>query len=196
MTHKLNIIAIFSSPRENSFSTSMASYFLSAMQTSSEIDISKIYVAKSNISACIDCGVCKCEYKCSIQDDMQHIIELIIVADLILVASPVYFSGVPAQLKMLIDRTQILWMKKQREGISISPKIGVLCCVAGSNYKSAFTGTFITMKHFFNTVNASFNENESLLFENADSFTDIPKHISEYAVKTGKKYLEKLMKKL
>ena len=196
MTSKLNITAIFSSPRENSFSASIAGDFLSAFQTLSEININKIYVAKSNVSACIDCGICRCEYKCSIQDDMQHIIELIIDSDLVLIASPVYFSGVPAQLKMLIDRTQMLWMKKQREEITISPKIGVLCCVAGSNYKSVFTGTFITVKHFFNTVSASFDESESLLFENADSFADIPKHISEYAAKTGEKYLKKLMKKL
>jgi multimeric flavodoxin WrbA len=169
---------------------------ISSEISSSKIKINKIYIAKSNISACIDCGVCKNEYKCSIQDDMQHIIKLIIVSDLILIATPIYFSGAPAQLKMLIDRTQMLWMEKQRGKITISPKIGVLCCAAGSNYKSAFTGTFITLKHFFNTVNASFDENQSLLFENTDSFTDIPKHINEYAVKAGKNYFKKLMKKL
>ena len=195
---KIIITVIFSSPRENSFSSSMANAFLSGFQASSEISskikINKIYLAKSNISACIDCRVCKNEYKCSIQDDMQHIIKLIVDSDLLLIATPIYFSGVPAQLKMLIDRTQILWQKKQRAEITISPKRGVLCCAAGSNYKSAFTATFIIMKHFFNTMNTSFDENQSLLFENTDSFTDIPKHISEYAIEAGKKYFKELMK--
>ena len=195
--HKtINITAIFSSPRENSFSSSMANAFLAGVEASSEIKINKIYIAKSNISACIDCGVCKNEYKCSIQDDMQYIINLIIDSDLLLVAAPIYFSGVPAQLKMLIDRTQILWQKKRRGEITIPSKIGVLYCAAGSNYKSAFTATFIVMKHFFNTVNALFNENQSLLFEDTDSFKDIPKHISECAVKAGEKYYKELMRKI
>ena len=192
----LSITAIFTSNRENSFSSGMANAFLSGLlQTSTEIEINKIYIAKSNISICIDCGVCKSKYKCSIQDDMQYIIELIIASDLILIATPVYFSGIPAQLKMLIDRTQILWMKKQRGKIEISPKIGILCCAAGSNYKKVFTGTLTTIKHFFNTINASFNKNQTILLENTDNITDIPNHINEYAVKTGKKYFKKLMTK-
>jgi multimeric flavodoxin WrbA len=198
MYKKLQITAIFSSPRKNSFSSNMANAFLTGFQASSEIKlyINKIYVAKSNISVCVDCGVCKNEYKCTIQDDMHNILKSIIDSDLVLIATPIYFSGVPAQLKMLIDRTQMLWMKKQRGEITISPKIGVLYCAAGSNYKSAFTGTFITLKHFFNTVNASFDENRSLLFENTDNFTDIPTHITESAMKAGKKYFKELTKKL
>jgi len=45
------------------------------------------------------------ESKCVIKDDMAEVLQKMIVADVIVLASPVFFYSVDAQLKVLIDRT-------------------------------------------------------------------------------------------
>ena len=49
--------------------------------------------------------------KCVIDDDMPEILDEIIKADVIVLASPVYFYSVDAQLKAVIDRTVARWLE-------------------------------------------------------------------------------------
>ena len=51
------------------------------------------------------CGVCNRTHTCVQNDDMAEIIEQMIKADVIVLATPVYFYTMDAQMKTLIDRT-------------------------------------------------------------------------------------------
>jgi multimeric flavodoxin WrbA len=51
------------------------------------------------------CGVCNSTHKCVQKDDMADILEKMVKADVIVMATPVYFYTMCAQMKMLIDRT-------------------------------------------------------------------------------------------
>jgi arsenate reductase len=63
-----------------------------------------VNVARLQISPCEECGTCEKEGFYPIDDDMQQIYSLLRQADIIVMASPVFFYGPTAQMKALIDR--------------------------------------------------------------------------------------------
>ena len=69
-------------------------------------------VAKKDITACQECGVCEEKGFCPIDDKMQEIYPLLRRADIIVMATPIFFYGATAQLKALIDRSQALWSRR------------------------------------------------------------------------------------
>ena len=64
----------------------------------------KIYVNDKKIGFCRGCGVCNETHKCVQNDDMPEIMEKMIQADVIVMATPVYFYAMNGQMKTLIDR--------------------------------------------------------------------------------------------
>ena len=65
-----------------------------------------VSVAEYNINPCIGCNSCftREENQCFQNDDMSKIYDKLRNADIVVVASPVYFYGISAELKALIDR--------------------------------------------------------------------------------------------
>lgn len=59
---------------------------------------------KLQIAPCKGCGVCQCHKGCVDKDDTNPVINKIVAADIILFATPVYWWGISAQLKMVIDK--------------------------------------------------------------------------------------------
>ena len=69
-------------------------------------DVELVSVADYDISPCLGCNRCYSSegHSCVQQDDMAAICEKLMEADTVVVASPVYFYGISAQLKALVDR--------------------------------------------------------------------------------------------
>ena len=63
-------------------------------------------VAYKKISPCMECGKCEEEGFCPIDDEMQEVYPLLRLADVVVMATPIYFYGATAQIKALIDRSQ------------------------------------------------------------------------------------------
>ena len=57
------------------------------------------------IGYCTGCGVCNTTHACVQKDDMAALLQKMADADGIVLATPVYFYTMDAQLKTLIDRT-------------------------------------------------------------------------------------------
>lgn len=87
-----------------------------------------VSVARLNIAGCRACDACaKPPYRCIIRDAMDQVNEALAACDELLVVSPVYFSGPPAQLKALLDRLQPhFWAGTRRR-----PKRPARLCVVG-----------------------------------------------------------------
>lgn len=68
-------------------------------------EVEKIYVNDKKINFCRGCGVCNTTHKCIQKDDMAEVLEKMIAADVIVMATPVYFYCMNGQMKTLIDRT-------------------------------------------------------------------------------------------
>ncbi len=67
-----------------------------------EIEI--IAADKLSIAPCKGCGICQCSKGCVDKDDTNPTVDKIVSADVIVFATPVYWWGMSAQLKLVIDK--------------------------------------------------------------------------------------------
>lgn len=72
-------------------------------------EVEKIRVAEKQIGYCRACYACRETGVCAIRDDMAELLQKMIDADVLVLASPVYFYSIDAQLKAVIDRTVARW---------------------------------------------------------------------------------------
>jgi multimeric flavodoxin WrbA len=101
----MKIVAVLGSPRPKGNSALMAEAFL---QTARErgADVEVYLLNKMEIKGCQGCGKCKADSEvCVVEDDLQPVYESIRGADILVMASPVYFGDLSAQLKCFWDRT-------------------------------------------------------------------------------------------
>lgn len=98
------VLIISSSPRKGGNSDLLCDEFMRGAKDSRN-DVEKIFISQRKINYCTGCGVCNSTHKCVQNDDMEEILNKMIIADIIVLATPVYFYSMDAQLKTLIDRT-------------------------------------------------------------------------------------------
>ncbi len=68
-------------------------------------EVEKIFINNKKINFCRGCGACNTTHKCVQNDDMEEILNKMISADVIVMATPIYFYTMNGQMKTLIDRT-------------------------------------------------------------------------------------------
>lgn len=105
------VLILSGSPRKDGNSDLLCNEFMrGALESGNEVE--KIRVAEKKIGYCRACYYCRqSEGICAIKDDMTDILQKMIDADVIVLASPVYFYSIDAQLKALIDRTVARWLE-------------------------------------------------------------------------------------
>ncbi len=135
-------------------------------------------VERHHVLPCKEYIVCEKKGYCPIDDDMQHFLYgRIRWADIIVMASPVFFFNVTAQLKALIDRCQVFWARKYRLKLTdpgAGTRQGCLLAVGASRGKKLFDGVELTAKYFFDAVDARYAER--LMYRGVESFKDIERH--------------------
>ena len=104
------ILILSGSPRKNGNSDLLCDEFArGAMEAGHEVE--KIRVAEKKIGYCRACYACRGTGVCAVKDDMAEILQKMIDCDVIVLASPVYFYSIDAQLKTVIDRTVARWLE-------------------------------------------------------------------------------------
>ena len=104
------VLILSGSPRKNGNSDLLCDEFArGAIEAGHEVE--KIRVAEKKISYCRACYACRGTGVCAIKDDMAEVLEKIHWADAIVLASPVYFYSIDAQMKAVIDRCVAQWTK-------------------------------------------------------------------------------------
>lgn len=101
------VLVLSASPRKGGNSELLCDRFIEGASESGN-SAEKIFLRDKKIGYCVDCGMCsKAQTKgvCSQKDDMAEILNKMISADVIVMATPVYFYTMDAQMKTLIDRT-------------------------------------------------------------------------------------------
>lgn len=131
-----------------------------------------------NIKPCQDCGWCDKTGRCIINDDMDEIYDAIREADRIILASPIFFFGVSAQAKIMIDRCQSFWCEKYLLNKPIPEgsfrRKGLLLLVGGMKKEVGIQCAEATAKAFFRTISVS--EHETLSFTGIDAKGAILEH--------------------
>ena len=100
----MNILILSGSPRKGGNTELLVEAFVKGASQKHHVDVVSVHDYKVN--PCMGCNACfKSESNSCVQkDDMPLIYEKMAVADMLVIASPVYFYGLSAQLKAVIDR--------------------------------------------------------------------------------------------
>lgn len=98
------VLILSSSPRRGGNSDTLCDRFADGARESGH-DAEKIFLRDKNINYCTGCGTCIGGAKpCPQKDDMAEIATRMIAADVIVMATPVYFYTMCGQMKTMIDR--------------------------------------------------------------------------------------------
>lgn len=98
------ILVLSGSPRKGGNSDTLCDQFMKGAEESGN-STEKIYVHDQKIGYCTACYACKKSGVCFQNDAMAQLLDKIIAADVIVLATPVYFYTMDGQMKTLIDRT-------------------------------------------------------------------------------------------
>lgn len=98
------IIVLAGSPRKDGNTDRLVASFVKGAGKNNEVEVISVHDYKVN--PCIGCNSCFAREgnNCFQNDDMQQIYKKLSEADILVIASPVYFYGISAQLKTVIDR--------------------------------------------------------------------------------------------
>lgn len=102
----MKITCLLGSPRTKGNSATMAHKFCEALKKETDAEIEYIELNKLNYRGCQACGACKKNHdECVLQDDLADVLASVKESAITILASPVYYGDVSAQLKAFIDRT-------------------------------------------------------------------------------------------
>ena len=98
------ILILSGSPRRNGNSDRLCDEFARGAKEAGHA-VEKVFLRDLHIGYCRGCAACEESGVCVQKDDMAALLERMIAADVLVLATPVYFYTMDAQLKTVIDRT-------------------------------------------------------------------------------------------
>ena len=105
------VLILSGSPRKGGNSDILCDEFARGAQEAGN-EVEKIRVASKKIYPCSACYYCRDHGgECVHKDNMAEVLQKMIDADVLVLASPVYFYSIDAQLKAVIDRTVARWLE-------------------------------------------------------------------------------------
>ncbi len=99
----MKIVVLKGSPNKNGSSNLLAKCFIQGAEEAGH-SVQVIDAAHADIHPCTGCIYCGYEGPCVQNDDMNRIRQIILNGDMLVFVTPLYYYGMSAQLKTLIDR--------------------------------------------------------------------------------------------
>ena len=186
------ILAIYGSPRRRGNTATLLKHAVQgAVDAGAQVD--EIILRDLKISPCLEIYACKKEGRCAIKDDFHNVVDQILSAKGLILASPIFFYTVSAHTKILMDRCQSLWVKKYwidkvPFGQWESKRKGLFISVGATKGKKLLDGTLLTVKYFFDVLDTELYR--SLLYRGLDFEGDVlkyPEYLEE-AYEAGKEF--------
>ena len=159
MPKELKVLGIAGSPRRAGNTDLLLAEVMKGA-ASRWAKVKTIILNNLEIAPCQHCDACLETGRCKIEDDMQMVYDELEQADRIVLASPIHFIGVTAQVKAMIDRCQALWARKcvlnrpplgdrrDRKGLFIS--------VGGRRIANLFEPALVTVKNLFSVLDITY----------------------------------------
>ena len=157
----MKALGIYGSPRKKGNTDILLDAALEAAAEAGA-EVERIYCRRLKISGCIACGGCDETGVCVVDDGMSQVYLLLKEADAIILSAPIYFYGVPAQCKALIDRSQACWSARvlakttPQARKSHDSGIGYLIAVGATKGQRMFDCIELTAKYFFDALDMEF----------------------------------------
>ena len=155
----MKTIAFLGSPRKDGNTELLLNEAIRGVKESTGGDATVFNLNLMKIAPCQDCGGCEKTGECVLDDDMTKLYPEIRSADRIILASPIFFFGLSAQSKTMIDRCQSFWCEKYLLKKPISPgnsgRKGLLIVVGGMKKEVGVECGDACAKAFFRTISVS-----------------------------------------
>jgi len=154
----LKVLGICGSPRKDGNTHQLLQRLLDGVALA-RADKEFISMSDLKISPCRECHSCDKTGICVIDDDMKIMYPKFCDADRVIIASPIFFGSVTANIKAIIDRCQCLWVKKYILKQKISDKTGrrgAFISVCGGKIKDFFPGAALVIKSLFTTIDIKY----------------------------------------
>jgi multimeric flavodoxin WrbA len=129
MEQKMKTLIFNGSPRPHGDTA----YLVSRLRQTLPGEVKEIRAYAAKVKPCVDCRYCWSHSGCCIPDEMQQIYDDIREADLIVIASPVYFSGLTGMLMAMMSRLQMFYANRrfQKNEPITKVKQGAILLVGG-----------------------------------------------------------------
>ncbi|MDR0198830.1 MAG: flavodoxin family protein [Methanomassiliicoccaceae archaeon] len=172
----MNVLFITGSAREGGITAKLCDIVASAMPGA---DITFVRPHEMDIRHCSGCGSCAASGKCTIGDDMHRIYQMVAASDIVILATPIYFSGPSSIMKQVIDRFQCVWAtgkgkRKDRTAALIA---------AGGDAAPIFSNAVSIAKAFAVTIGARWAG--ELKASGTDGMKEIPEDLAREARSFG-----------
>jgi len=175
---RIKVLGILGSPRrQGNTEILLDSALAGAVDRGAEVE--KVLLSEMDISPCKEIYACLEAGRCAIQDDMQSLYEKLLAVDHLIFASPIFFYGLTAQAKAMVDRCQALWVKRYILGIGkedTCTRRGAFISVGATRGENLFDGAVLTVKYFYDTIGVNYIN--SLLVNKVDTKARIREHPS------------------
>lgn len=188
----MKIVSLLGSPRVNSNSSAIARRFLETAATlgaeTAEFELNRLAYR-----GCQGCYACKTMLdRCVLNDDLTEVLAAVSEADLVLLATPVYYGEVTSQLKGFIDRTFSYLTPDYRTSTQpsrLSPKKMVFVLTQGHPDESMFADIFPRYETFLKWM--GFNETHLIRAcgIGPNSVDTAPEHILRQAEETARRLM-------
>ncbi len=163
-----NILIINGSPKKDGNTTALIEWFSQGCkEKGAKLEVVNASGLKLKSIGCISCRRCqrRKEYECVIADGMLPVLRKMIRAEVIVMATPLYFFSASAQLKAVMDRMFSLYKWDNRANSFKSPLKGKALVLLASAYEE--TGLDALAKPFSLTARYTGMRFASLLVANA-----------------------------
>jgi multimeric flavodoxin WrbA/putative sterol carrier protein len=105
MTEQYRVVAVNGSPHEGFGNTSQMLAMLRENLARQGLALEEIFLSQYQIGFCTGCATCLETGACWVRDDYNSVVRNVLEADAVILASPVYFFNVTAQMKTFLDRS-------------------------------------------------------------------------------------------
>ncbi|NOZ64187.1 MAG: flavodoxin family protein [Caldiserica bacterium] len=149
----MKVLCLYGSPRKKGNTDILMDEFIQGIEEAGG-KAEKIYLRELNISPCDSCGGCYKNGVCSKKDGMLYLHAKFMECEVLCLSAPVYFLSLPAQVKAVIDRCQVYWVKKYILGEQLreSRGKGVFLSASGTKSDDVFYCAEKLARVFFNTL--------------------------------------------
>jgi len=152
----VKVLGLAASARRGGNTETLLDWCLSGAKAEGAVVV-KTALSDLELHGCRACDACRNTGECIQRDDMDILYPQLREVDSIVLATPVYFLGIPAVPKMVIDRCQPLWVRKYVMGETLAgperpERRGAYLSCAGSLYSHVFEGSQRVVRALWNTL--------------------------------------------
>lgn len=156
----MKVLGIYGSPRKGGNTDLLLDQVLAGAR-SAGARVQSVYLRDLEMKGCQECGGCDQTGECILTDDMDKVYPLLKEAEIIFLASPIFFYGLSSQAKALIDRAQAPWSQRM---LTKSPEArrrydsgkGYLISLGATRGKNLFDGSELIAKYFYDALDKSY----------------------------------------